>query len=54
MSSVGPPVVQADTFDTADGTTVDGWDVELGNNNAGTLTFHDWATCVNQTIQIPG
>ena len=40
---------------TSDGTTADGWAAVVGNpaTNAGTLTFHAWAVCANQTINLP-
>lgn len=52
------PVVVADAIDTTDGKTADGWDVAIGNSAEagaiGTLTFHSWAVCANQTIKLPG
>lgn len=52
------PVVVEDAIDTTDGKTADGWDVVIGNSAqagaVGTLTFHSWAVCANQTIKLPG
>ena len=50
-------VVVASGIDTSDGKTADGWGVVIGNSEdgaTGTLTFHAWAVCANQTIKLPG
>jgi hypothetical protein len=56
VTAGGPGYVQGIAFGTDDGTTLDGFVVEMLNpsQNINNLTFHAEAVCANQTIKLPG